>query len=62
MGTGEVLSWPKWARILAITLASVMAAIHHREEGDRYVGGHTEPCRAWLVPIHVANNADDDYE
>jgi hypothetical protein len=32
MGTGAVLSWPKWARILAITLASVMAAIHLRRE------------------------------
>ena len=32
MGTGEVLFWPKWARILAITLASVMAAIHLRRD------------------------------
>jgi hypothetical protein len=32
MGTGAVLSWPKWARILAITLASVMAAIHLRRD------------------------------
>jgi len=28
MGTGSVLSSPRWMRILAIALASVMAAIH----------------------------------